>query len=174
MTRRSIIIATIAILLIGFVALKQSRAQAHVESGSYDLMLATLLKHNVAEINIADAAADTTAIFLDAREKNEFDVSHISGAIWVGYDDFSADRLQGIDTTRSIIVYCSVGYRSEVITGKLLTAGYHTIYNLYGGIFEWVNEGYIVVDNEGNPTARVHAYSKKWGVWLNKGEKVYE
>lgn len=174
MTPRSIIIAVVLMLLMGFVAIKRLRAQAHVDSTAFDVMLSTLLKHNVPEINIADAVADSNAIFLDARERKEFDVSHIPGAIWVGYDDFKAERLDSVDKAANIIVYCSVGYRSEIITGKLQKAGFTQLHNLYGGIFEWVNEGHPVVDNSGAETARVHAYSKKWGVWLNKGEKVYE
>ena len=51
-------------------------------------------------------------------------------------------------------------------------AGFKKVYNLYGGIFHWVNEGRTVFAN-GKPTLRVHAYSKPWSVWLTKGEKVY-
>ena len=32
---------------------------------------------------------------------------------------------------------------------------------------------YEVVDAEGLPTEKVHAYNKKWGQWLTCGEKVY-
>ena len=57
---------------------------------------------------------------------------------------------------------------------KLKAAGYRNVRNLYGSIFEWVNQDNPVVDNQGKPTQKVHAYSRTWGVWLNKGEKVYE
>lgn len=174
MTTRSIIIAAVLLLLIGFISVKRIRAQGHVDSTAYDVMLSTLLKHNVPEININAAVADTNAIFLDAREHKEYAVSHIPEAIWIGYDDFSLSRVDSIDHSQPIIIYCSVGYRSEVITGKLKKAGFTNVQNLYGGIFEWVNEGHQVVDDQGTETTRVHAYSKKWGVWLNKGEKVYD
>ncbi|RYF52680.1 MAG: rhodanese-like domain-containing protein, partial [Cytophagaceae bacterium] len=36
------------------------------------------------------------------------------------------------------------------------------------------NQGNPVVDSTGKPTRRVHAYSRTWGIWLNRGEKVYE
>ncbi|WP_159038468.1 hypothetical protein [Brumimicrobium mesophilum] len=45
---------------------------------------------------------------------------------------------------------------------------------MYGSIFEWVNEGKPVYNLEGEETMKVHAYSKSWGIWLKKGEKVYE
>jgi len=31
-----------------------------------------------------------------------------------------------------------------------------------------------VVDATGNETKNIHAYNKTWGVWLNKGNKVYD
>ena len=40
----------------------------------------------------------------------------------------------------------------------------------YGSIVEWVNQGNTVVNDTGEKTLKVHAYNKKWGIWLNKGE----
>ena len=157
-----------------FVAIKNINAQTHVESKSFDLMLSTLLSHSAKEVGVADVSDDTLSVFLDAREKKEFDVSHIKNAIWVGYEDFDTLRVQNIARDEKIIVYCSVGYRSEKIAEKLVASGYTNVVNLYGGVFEWVNQDKSVVDQTGNETELVHAYSKKWGIWLNKGVKVYE
>ena len=140
---------------------------------AYNLMLKTMLSHDVPEISVKDAVNRYDAIFLDARQKKEFDVSHIKGARYVGYDDFDSTRIKSIRKDRPVIVYCSVGYRSEKITEKLQQEGFTDVHNLYGGIFEWVNEGYTVYDDSGKPTDKVHAYDHTWGVWLKKGEKVY-
>lgn len=144
-----------------------------VESKSYGTMLKALLSHNVKEMGAKDAKRDTGAVFLDAREKKEYNVSHLKNAIWVGYDDFDMKRVKDIYKEKKIIVYCSVGYRSEKITEKLTKAGYTNVTNVVGGIFEWKNLGYPIVDNTGKETEKIHAYSKTWGIWLNKGEKVY-
>jgi predicted sulfurtransferase len=72
-----------------------------------------------------------------------------------------------------VVVYCSVGYRSEQIGEKLLQAGFTDVHNLFGSIFEWVNQGYPVFKNQSEQTNRVHAYSRSWGIWLQKGVKVY-
>lgn len=114
------------------------------------------------------------AILLDTRAKAEYDVSHLPGARWVGYDDFDISRVQNIPKNANVVLYCSVGYRSEKVGEKLLAAGYQRVSNLYGSLFEWVNQGNPVVDRAGQPTRRVHAYSRAWGIWLNRGEKVYE
>ena len=112
-------------------------------------------------------------ILLDTRSKEEYKVSHLQGARLVGYDAFQVSQVRDLPKDAAIIVYCTVGYRSEKIGEKLKKAGYMNVYNLYGGIFEWVNKGFAVHDAKG-PTTKVHAYSPAWGVWLQKGEKVYE
>ncbi len=146
---------------------------AQVKSESYSLMLKGLLHHSVPEIQVQEAATDaSTLVFLDARESAEFAVSHLAGAIPVGYDHFTVAALPDISKNAHVVVYCSVGYRSEKVAEQLQAAGYTNVSNLYGGIFEWVNQGHPVVDSVG-PTERVHAYSWTWGVWLQKGKKVY-
>ncbi|UII19090.1 rhodanese-like domain-containing protein [Fulvivirga ligni] len=145
-----------------------------VESKAYKLMLNTLLSHSVPELSVADVKTTPNIIWLDAREKNEYQVSHIKNANWVGYDDFSIDRVKDISKDAKVIVYCSVGYRSEKISEKLIKAGFKDVQNLYGGIFEWKNQDKTVVNSDNAETEKIHAYSKMWGIWLKKGEKVYE
>jgi rhodanese-related sulfurtransferase len=137
-----------------------------------DKMLDGLLKHSVREVTPTDVAAMTSPILLDARERAEYEVSHLPGAIWVGYEDFDLSRLPKVDGQRPIVVYCSVGHRSERIAEKSEAAGYKNVSNLRGGVFAWVNEGRSVVDQNG-PTERVHAYNAKWAKWLEKGEKTW-
>lgn len=148
--------------------------RAQVRNSAYDRTLKALLSHSVKELTVSKAHELKYCLLLDARERREFEVSHIAGARFVGYNDFDLQRLAGIDKNRKIIVYCSVGYRSEQIANKLIQAGYRDVSNLYGGIFEWVNEGYPVVNATGEPTMDIHAYNKVWSVWLDKGNKIYD
>jgi rhodanese-related sulfurtransferase len=117
---------------------------------------------------------DTDIIYLDAREKEEFDVSHIKGAVFVGYDNFDITKLSEFNKETRIVVYCSVGYRSEKIAEELIQNGYAQTQNLFGGIFDWVNHGFPVYDSQGNKTQKIHPYDKSWGKWLTKGDQVYE
>jgi rhodanese-related sulfurtransferase len=115
-------------------------------------------------------------IILDAREISEYNVSHLQNAIYVGYDDFKISQIKNQikNTETTIIVYCSIGVRSEDIGIKLQEAGYTNVHNLYGGIFEWKNNNFKVYSNDNKPTEKVHAYSKSWSKWLLKGIKVYD
>jgi len=112
---------------------------------------------------------------LDAREQNEFNVSHIASAVFIGFNDFSSEDtiLNTFDKNKPIIVYCSLGIRSEEIGEKLIKAGFIHVENLYGGIFEWKNKGYPVLDSFNKETENVHAFSKPWSKWLKKGIPVY-
>jgi rhodanese-related sulfurtransferase len=112
------------------------------------------------------------AVLLDTRELEEYRVSHLKGARWVGYDDFSLERVKDIPKDQAVVVYCSIGARSQEIGKKLKAEGFKEVYNLYGGIFHWVNEEKPVYSRN-SPTNRIHAYSRTWGIWLKKGEKVY-
>jgi rhodanese-related sulfurtransferase len=112
------------------------------------------------------------AVLLDTREPEEFAVSQLKNAKLVGYDSFDLSTVKDIPKTQPIVVYCSIGARSQDIGKRLVEAGYQEVYNLYGGIFHWVNQGNPVYDGE-METPKVHAYSRTWGIWLNQGEKVY-
>jgi rhodanese-related sulfurtransferase len=123
------------------------------------------------------ASQKTNTILLDAREEKEFKVSHLKNALFVGYDSFKLkETLKKLpkDKDTKIVVYCSLGIRSEIIAHKLIKEGYTNVYNLYGGIFEWKNNDFQVIDTLGNTTEKIHVFNEEWSKWLTKGEKVYE
>jgi len=161
---------------IGFIITMFSfiQSSAQVQSSAFNLTLKTLLSHSVPEVSVSQLKEMKGVLLLDAREWSEYQVSHIDKATYVGYDQFEIGRLNSIDKKHKIVVYCSVGYRSEKISEKLKQAGFTDVSNLYGGIFEWVNQGNPVVDEKGKETEKIHAYSKTWGLWLNQGVKVYD
>lgn len=125
------------------------------------------------EVDAISNSADY--VLLDTRKKEEFEVSHLQNAIWVGYETFEAERVTNkiVNKDIPIIVYCSIGVRSEDIGEKLLKLGYTNVKNLYGGIFEWKNQNRNVYNNS-KATDSVHAFDKHWGRLLHKGIKVYE
>jgi rhodanese-related sulfurtransferase len=152
-------------------------ASAVCAQGSIDRTLERLNKGSVDYISVEELGHGTGYFLLDTRKDEEYSVSHLKGALWVGYQQFSFDSvLQTIqDKQAPLVVYCSVGVRSEDIGEKLMTAGYTNVKNLYGGIFEWMNHGYPVYNMEGQETNMVHAYNKRWGKLLKvqDSNKVY-
>lgn len=149
-----------------------SQLSSEVKKDAYHVMIDALISHTVPEVNVNSSFSENT-VWLDAREKNEFKVSHISGAKFIGYDYFKMSTVKEIAKDAEIVVYCSVGYRSEKIAEQLIEAGYTNVSNLYGGIFEWSNESKTVVDKSGQTTDKIHGYDKTWGVWVDNNKVVY-
>jgi rhodanese-related sulfurtransferase len=147
---------------------------AQVKSKSFNVVLKAILTNNVPVISVPEASKDFNHyLFLDAREEAEYNVSHILNARYVGYKNFTTSSLLSVNKKQPIVVYCSIGKRSEHVTKKLKEAGFINVKNLYGGIFEWVNQGHLVFNNQHKKIEKVHAYSRFWGQWLDKGTKVY-
>ena len=116
-----------------------------------------------------------SVLFLDTRALKEYEVSHIQGARFVGYDEFDAHKINALNIAPStpIVVYCSIGVRSEQIGVKLKQLGYNKIFNLYGGIFQWYNQSHPVVDSQNKPTLALHGYDKNWARYVEKGTPTF-
>ncbi len=160
-------------LFITFCACGQAPAnRPHCESKKFDLMLSHLLKFSVPTISCDSLHAHQSIyVLLDAREANEYNVSHLEGAKNIGYDKFELKNVENIAKNTPIVVYCSIGYRSEKIGEQLKAQGYTNVSNLYGSIFEWTNKGFPIVNNEGTKTTLLHTYNQTWSVWAT-GRKV--
>ncbi|WP_426431432.1 rhodanese-like domain-containing protein [Winogradskyella sp. HB-48] len=122
------------------------------------------------------AMPKTDAFLLDARELREYEVSHLKDAIHVGYSAFNLESTikKLNDKNQMIVVYCSLGIRSEDIAEQLKKEGYTNVFNLFGGIFEWKNNNFKVYNLNDETTENVHVFSKEWSQWLIKGNKTYD
>ena len=140
-----------------------------------DKTLKRFNKESVAYVSVEQLKSESV-ILLDARKKEEYDVSHLKAAIWIGHKEFEENDVLGKVPNKedSIVVYCSIGVRSENIGERLIEMGYKNVQNLYGGIFEWKNNGGKVYNLKGKETDSVHAFNKHWGKLLRQGEKVYD
>jgi len=109
---------------------------AHAQTTAFESMLDELLDGTVPAIDARalekQLSESTAPILLDAREPDEYAVSHLQGARNVGFEDFDLDTLSDIDKDAPIVIYCSVGYRSEKIGEKLQRAGFKNVVNLWG------------------------------------------
>lgn len=142
-----------------------------------DSLLQKENKESIPYITVEELSKKKNFVLLDSREKVEFETSHIQNASFVGYDTFKLKKIKKLlpkDKNEPIVVYCSLGIRSEDVAEKLKKAGYTNVYNLYGGIFEWKNKDNPVIDTKGNETENVHTFNEDWSIWLKKGIKIYK
>ena len=147
---------------------------------SQDNLSKLLKKYNqesIPYISVQELAiSKTSAVLLDAREPEEFAVSHLKNAICVGYEDFNLKTVTNSikNKDQDIVVYCSLGIRSEDIAIKLKKEGYKNVKNLFGGIFEWKNNNFKIYNQKNQTTDSIHAFSKKWSKWLKNGKLVFD
>jgi rhodanese-related sulfurtransferase len=144
-----------------------------IQNPEFEQAVKDILSFSVPNISCEDLNADYDEyLILDARTAEEYKVSHLKGAKRVGYDDFSVKSLKGIDKSTKIVIYCSVGYRSEKIGERLMRMGYSNVLNLYGSIFEWNNQAYPLYKGK-KKTTKIHAVDADWAKWVKQGEKVF-
>ena len=109
----------------------------------------------------------TRVVLVDVREPREREVSMIPGALSSQEFERNIDKYKD----RTIVVYCTIGFRSGIYAEKLQNTDL-TMLNLRGSILAWVHSGQQVVNTQG-PTHRVHVYGPEWnllpddyqGVW---------
>ena len=84
------------------------------------------------------------AFLLDVRTDEEFTEAHIPGAANADWyqEDFldQVQKLCPVGNRTPLVVYCRTGRRSAEAAAALSKAGY-TVYNLLGGITEWIDNG---------------------------------
>ena len=90
---------------------------------------------------LADRLAVGEAIFLlDVRERPEYDLCHLEGAVLIPIGMIPNNRKR-IPTDRPVVVYCHHGIRSANVIQYLYTQdGLTNLYNLDGGINAWAQE----------------------------------
>mmetsp|Transcript_30346 Transcript_30346/g.59279 ORF Transcript_30346/g.59279 Transcript_30346/m.59279 type:complete len:159 (-) Transcript_30346:204-680(-) len=128
---------------------------------------------SVDDLDKALAGNRDAVLLLDVRAKEEFEVSHIEGALWVGNDGELADEVleKHLNDQKTMVAcYCSVGYRSAKLAEKLKKergAPDGKFVNVEKSIFGWANSGKPVV-KDGQKASAVHPFSSVWGLLLNQ------
>jgi rhodanese-related sulfurtransferase len=104
-------------------------------------------------------------VLVDARAREEFEISHLEGSAWAPDLASVSARLAKEGKETLVVVYCSVGWRSSVLARQLMQSGYTHVFNLEGSIFEWANAG-LPVYKDGHVVVQVHPYNARWGTLL--------
>lgn len=84
-----------------------------------------------------DMMTQGTFAIIDVRRPDEYAEKHLAGARLVPNESIGNSLIDGLPLTKTILVYCKSGKRSEMATKKLLSLGYSRIYNMAGGIDAW-------------------------------------
>ena len=85
--------------------------------------------HEMLEANLEQV------ILLDVRTEGEYNAEYIPGAINIPLSDLES-RIDELDSSKAIIVYCKTGSRSRTASETLAQRGF-IVYNMEGGINAW-------------------------------------
>jgi rhodanese-related sulfurtransferase/thioredoxin-related protein len=114
--------------------------QRHVRAPSTATTTTGYKDVSVAEF--AKLTEDKQNVILDVRTKTEFEAGHIAGAI--NLDVMSPDfpeKAAALDKSKTYLVHCATGVRSERACKKLAKLDFPKLYNLPGGFKAWVKAG---------------------------------
>jgi rhodanese-related sulfurtransferase len=134
----------------------------------------------IPEVNVLNCMElekkDKEVVYVDVREKYEYDVSRIPKALFVG--DFEKVIAKDPDKFKDkvLIFYCTVGFRSGKYLKKYAdehaVAG-HEMYNLEGSILQWVANDFPLEDDKGQSKS-VHTHKSQWGLVPSDYNAVYQ
>jgi len=89
-----------------------------------------------------------TVQFIDVRTLKEFRNEHIKGAQNLVYDNDFKNKIEQLDKSKPVAVYCKTGRRSKECSKILSDAGFKKIYELDGGITKWKHEDFPTIQAE--------------------------
>jgi rhodanese-related sulfurtransferase len=77
-------------------------------------------------------------LLLDVRDAREHQICNLGGKL-IPMNEVP-DRIEELDKTQHIIVYCKSGGRSQLVGEFLETQGFKNVSNLAGGIMAWIDK----------------------------------
>lgn len=116
------------------------------ERGSTQTTQATGSIEQVDAAQFKKLTESPNALVLDVRTAAEVAEGHLPNAVNIDIygSDFMA-KVQELPKDREILVYCTVGARSQQAADILSKQGFAKVYNLDGGIVAWQRNGFEVV-----------------------------
>ena len=91
-------------------------------------------------VNLAESSYGDEFIVLDVRTSQERANGFLANSTHIDfYDEAFIDKLNLLDKTKPIYVYCMVGGRSSKAANKIVKSGFNEVYNLNGGFLKWSN-----------------------------------
>lgn len=112
--------------------------------------------------------AQPSVTILDVRDLNEYSVSHLEGA-----HRYEEGMLDTLEQNKPVLVYCTVGVRSNKLAKTMIEKGFSEVYDLKDGIIGWSNAELQVVNTRNEATDSVHVYNQYFGKLLKKGIPIY-
>ena len=99
------------------------------------------------DANIFKQLADAgEGIIIDVRTPDEYTRGHIANSTLINYYDKNfINKINLMQKTKPVYVYCLSGARSSAACKKFSKNGFNKVYNLQGGTMAWAKAGFSLV-----------------------------
>lgn len=81
-------------------------------------------------------------VVLDVRSPDEYNAGHLPGALNIDYNDKDfAGEVGKLDTSKTYLMYCTVGGRAHAAAEHMKKSGFKSIIEMKGGYPDWEKAG---------------------------------
>ncbi len=93
---------------------------------------------------LADLIGREPVDIVDVRDQNEFESGHLLGARNIPLETLRDDPEKYLTHGKALVLICKKGVRSLAAAKLAERFGYQPVYNLDGGMLEWIRVGFPV------------------------------
>jgi rhodanese-related sulfurtransferase len=83
-------------------------------------------------------------VLIDVGTPGDFAEGHIPGSISMPLNRDFAVQANGLSKKKTYVLVCPTGMRSLKATQVLMEQGFEKVYNLKGGVTDWLRQGFKV------------------------------
>lgn len=143
---KTLIKTVLTILVVSFISLscKNNQANKTNNSGTVSSKVSSsdtqTIKDKITVLSPSEFKEKSqNNPIIDVRTPMEFSQGYIKGAKNINFFDSNfTKQINSFDKSKPIYVYCKTGHRSEIASEKMIQLGFKEVYDLKGGIINWV------------------------------------
>ncbi len=140
-----LIMGIILFLLLVISCVKEKDYSTNTNLSSQDTIFQQISPQEAYEL-IQSHQDDPDFMIIDVRTPGEYEEGHMEDAVNINYySDTFRDQLDQLDKDKIYLIYCRSGSRSGAAFEIMKELEFMEVYNLQGGITQWINEGFPVV-----------------------------
>lgn len=122
-------------IILGLSCNTKEKSKTNSQSGKISVVTSAEFK---------ERSVDQTII--DVRTPEEFREGYLEGSVNIDFKNKSfLDQISKLDKSKPVFIYCRSGRRSSLASKEMIKLGFQEIYDLEGGIKNWIKNQHQIV-----------------------------